>query len=95
MPDAEALASFHRNAGFADVEVSYVSRDLELPDFAAVWKMMTAGAPPVRVLLDRVGADGQAKLEQVLAAIVAKRFGAGPVRLNNSATVGCGVKKIS
>ncbi len=76
--------------GFTNVEVEFVSRDLELADFDQIWAMLTVGAPPVRVLFDRIGADGRDRLRDVLAEITEKRFGSGPIRLTNAATVGHG-----
>jgi SAM-dependent methyltransferase len=78
-------------AGFQDVEVDYVSRVLELPDFESTWNMFTVGAPPVKMLFDKVGEAGKENVRQALAAIVEERFGGGPIRLTNAATVGCGV----
>ena len=77
-------------AGFANVEVSFVSRDLELAKFDQIWAMLTVGAPPVRLLFDRIGSAGQDHLRDVLAEIVEKRFGSGTIRLTNAATVGRG-----
>ncbi len=88
------LASFKSQmeaAGFDDVEVDFVSRDLEVEDFETMWEMLTCGAPPVQMLFDRVGLAGKQKLHDTLAGMVEQRFGAGPIRLTNVATVGCGV----
>ena len=78
-------------AGFNDVEVEFVSRDLNLARFEDLWAMVTTGAPPVKVLLDRVGEEGRGRLHDVLGGIVEERFGGGPIRLTNAATVGWGV----
>jgi len=77
-------------AGFQQVEVDFVSRELELEEFDDLWSMFTVGAPPVQVLLDRVGADGKSRLRDALAELVEKRFGSGPIRTTNQATVGHG-----
>lgn len=77
-------------AGFCDVDVDYVSRELELADFEASWSMFTAGAPPVQVLLDRVGPEGKQRVREALAAIIEDRFGSGGIRVRNVATIGCG-----
>lgn len=77
--------------GFKSVEVDFVARDLEVPGLDQMWGMLTSGAPPVRMLLDRVGSEGEGKLHDALAALVEQRFGSGPIRLTNVATVGCGV----
>lgn len=77
--------------GFKDVEVDFVSRDLEVTGADQIWGMLTSGAPPVRMLLERVGSQGESKLRDTLAKIIEQRFGSGPFRLSNVATVGCGV----
>lgn len=76
--------------GFNDVEVEFVCRDLEVAHFDDLWAMLTAGAPPVQVLLDRIGPSGQDRLRDVLGGIVERRFGSGSIRLTNAATVGRG-----
>ncbi len=63
----------------------------KVPDFEHMWGMFTAGAPPVQVLFDRIGPDGVTRLRDTLAEIVEQRFGGGPIRLTNVATIGSGV----
>lgn len=77
-------------AGFQDVEVELVARELEVPDFAELWAMLTAGAPPVQVLFDQIGHAGKERVRDQLHAIVEDRFGGGPIRVTNVATVGSG-----
>lgn len=77
--------------GFREVEVDYVARELELPGVEEVWAMMTSGAPPVQMLLDRIGPEGKEKLHDKLAEIVDQRFGSGPVCVINTATVASGI----
>jgi len=77
-------------AGFRDVEVEYVARDMEVSDFDEMWGMLTVGAPPVQVLFDRVGPAGRERLCDKLREIVERRFGSGPIKLTNVATLGCG-----
>lgn len=91
LADLENFKAEMEQAGFIDVETQYVSRDLELPSFDALWEMMTSGAPPVQMILDRIGADGAQLLKTKLAEVVTERFGDGPVRVTNVATLGCGV----
>jgi SAM-dependent methyltransferase len=76
--------------GFIDVEVEFVARDLEVAGFDEMWAMLTVGAPPVQALFDRVGPDGRERLRDTLAGIVDQRFGSGPIRLTNTATLGFG-----
>jgi SAM-dependent methyltransferase len=76
--------------GFRDVEVEYVSEDLEVATVDELWAMLTVGAPPVKVLLDRIGAAGERQLRETLAEIVEDRFGGGPIITTNVATVGVG-----
>ena len=77
-------------AGFADVEVDFVSRTQEVSGFDRVWEMFTVGAPPVQMLFDRVGPSGKARIRESLRTIVEDRFGSGPVTATNVATVGVG-----
>jgi SAM-dependent methyltransferase len=77
-------------AGFVDVETDYVTRELELPGMEDLWLMMTSGAPAAQMLFDRIGESGKQKVEEALAGIVEERFGGGPIRVTNSATVGTG-----
>ena len=77
-------------AGFRNVEVEFVARDLEVPDFEKMWSMLTVGAPPVQVLFDRIGPSGKERVREQLYEIIDKRFGAGPIKMTNVATVGSG-----
>lgn len=90
LSNPEVFKSEMEAAGFRNVEVELVARDLEVKDFETMWKMLTVGAPPVQVLFDRVGPSGKERLRQQLREIVDERFGAGPIRLTNVATVGSG-----
>ncbi len=76
--------------GFNDVEVEFVSRDLQVANFDDMWAMLTVGAPPVQVLFDRIGPAGRDRLRDVLGGIVKQRFGSGSIQLTNAATVGRG-----
>lgn len=78
------------DAGFCDVEVGHVSRDFEIAGFESAWKMFTVGAPPVQMLFDRVGPEGKERVRDALATVIEDRFGNGPIRITNVATVGCG-----
>ncbi len=91
LADPASFAAEMEAAGFGEVQVDFVSRDLEVPDFDGVWSLLTSGAPPVKVLMDRLGAAGEERLRDTLGDIVAQRFGNGPICLSNAATVGVGV----
>lgn len=90
LADPEKFEAEMRAGGFEDVEVSLVERTLEVPDFDEWWRMMTVGAPPVKVMFERIGEAGKGRLRDTLAGILEDRFGAGPIRLNNTATLGVG-----
>jgi ubiquinone/menaquinone biosynthesis C-methylase UbiE len=77
-------------AGFKEVEVDFVSKEMVLENFNSVWAMLTVGAPPVKILFDKVGADGKHRIHDALADIILKRFGSGPISISNSATIGSG-----
>jgi SAM-dependent methyltransferase len=79
-------------AGFTDVDVELVSRDLELDGLDDVWGLLSTGAPPVQALFDRVGPDGPDRIRAALTRIVEERFGSGPIRVTNVATLGSGVR---
>lgn len=78
-------------AGFVEVQVDYVTRHMVLQGFDEVWSMLTAGAPPVQVMLDRIGEAGRGVLEDAVRALIDERWAKGPIRLANTATVGSGV----
>lgn len=79
-------------AGFKNIEVGHVSRTHEFQKVDDLWDMMTSGAPPIRLFMDRIGPDGQKKLRGTLEGMVKDRFGDDPIQLTNVATVGCGEK---
>ena len=79
-------------AGFQEVETKYVTRTMTIEGFDMMWAMMTAGAPPVKMLFDQVGEAGKSKVKDALQEIIASKFGDGPIRLTNSATLGTGKK---
>lgn len=78
-------------AGFKEVEVDFVPKEMVLDDFNSVWAMLTVGAPPIKILLDKVGADGKHRIHDALAGIIQKQFGSGPISMSNSATIGSGI----
>lgn len=80
-----------QSAGFRDVEVEFVSRDLELDDADALWAILSSGAPPVKALFDRVGDDGADKIREALDSNLKERFGNGPIRCTNVATLAVGI----
>ena len=90
LADPAAFGAQMERAGFRDVEVDHVARDTELPDFETIWLMLTAGAPPVQVLFDRIGPSGKERLRDELREIIEDRFGTGPIRMTNVATIGSG-----
>lgn len=76
--------------GFRDVEVDFVSRELEVSGFDELWAMLTVGAPPAEALFGRVGEAGRERIRDALGAIVEERFGSGPFTTTNAATVAVG-----
>lgn len=90
LADTESFKAEMEAAGFTDVRVEIVTKVLELGGHEDLWKMAESGAPPMRVLFDKVGEEGKMKVKQALQEIVKERFGDGPVRISNSATVGIG-----
>ena len=90
LSDPAEFTSQMEAGGFRHVEVECVARDLEVPDFEAMWSMLTAGAPPIQVLFDRIGPSGKERLRDQLQEIVEGRFGGGPIKTTNVATLGSG-----
>jgi len=90
LADPAVFTSYMETAGFRDVEVEEIAHDLEVPDFERTWSMMTAGAPPVQALFDQVGTAGTERIRDHLREIVDHRFGSGPIRVTNVATLGSG-----
>lgn len=88
--DLDQFRSEMHSAGFSDVDAQYVTRELSIDDFETLWGMLTVGAPPVQKLFDLVGSDGKGRVREALAEMVAQKFGSGPIKLTNSATVACG-----
>jgi hypothetical protein len=72
------------------VNVAYVEREVMVPDFDKLWTMLTVGAPPSKLLFDKIGPEGKNKVHDALAEIVRERFGNDPISLTNTATVGVG-----
>jgi len=91
LADPVRFAAEMEAAGFVDVVVDKVTIELELGGFDELWGMLTVGAPPVKVLFDRVGEAGKGEIKRALARIVQDRWGDGPMRLSNTATIGHGL----
>jgi SAM-dependent methyltransferase len=90
LADPGRFKSDMENAGFRNVNVAYVEREVMVPDFDKLWTMLTVGAPPSKLLFDKIGPEGKNKVHDALAEIVRERFGNGPISLTNTATVGVG-----
>lgn len=91
LADPERFTAEMQGGGFREVRVELVERYLELDSVEEAWDMLTVGAPPARALLDRVGESGAEKIRETLAESLSERFGDGPLRFRNVATVGIGV----
>jgi len=90
LADPDSFKSQMEAAGFREVEVNYVTKEMVLDDFDSVWAMLTVGAPPIQRIFDNVGADGKNRIHDALAGIIETRFGSGPVSISNTATIGSG-----
>ena len=75
LADTSTFAAEMEAAGFDEVEVKLVSRDLSVASFDDLWAMVTTGAPPVKMLLEQAGAAGRTRLQDTLGRIVEQRFG--------------------
>lgn len=90
LADPDEFRAQMEAVGFRDVEVEFVARDMQVPTVDAMWTMLTAGAPPVQALLDRIGPSGKDRVRDQLGEIVEERFGGGPIEVTNVATLGSG-----
>ncbi|MBD3628007.1 hypothetical protein [Cyclobacterium sp.] len=70
-----------------------MTRKLCIDSFDEIWAMLTTGAPPVKMLFQKVGSDGINKVRDALAEIVNEKYGKGTITLRNTATVGVGSVK--
>lgn len=90
LADLDSFKTQMEAAGFQKVHVEYIERDLTVSNFAQMWAMLSVGAPPVKLLFDKVGSGGINRIHDSLAEIVEEQFGSGPITITNSATVGVG-----
>ena len=90
LSDPEVFRHEMESAGFHDVRVEFETRELVIEDFSYLWSMLTVGAPPIKMLFEKIGEGGVAKLKDTLARQIHERFGDGPITLSNSATIGYG-----
>lgn len=91
LADPAVFTAHMEAAGFDDVRIDLVERHLDAEGVDELWDMLTSGAPPAQALLERIGEGGAAKVRAALGEILSERFGDGPIRLRNVATVGSGV----
>jgi len=91
LADTAAFTTEMETAGFRDVRIDLVERFLEPASGDVLWDMVTSGAPPAQVLLGKIGDEGAKKVRETMNAMLDERFGDGPIRLRNVATVGTGV----
>lgn len=91
LADPGRFAAEMEAAGLTDVRVDHVEQRMEIGSGDLLWDMLSSGAPPVRALFEKVGEAGMSRVRDALLAIVAERFGDGPLALRNVATVGTGI----
>jgi SAM-dependent methyltransferase len=91
LANLDTFKSEMESAGFKQVEVGHVSRVAVVENFDKFWGMFFVGAPPIKFLMDSIGAEGKDKLRDALAEIVQQQYGNGPISMTNVATVGTGV----
>lgn len=77
-------------AGFEDVRIEHVTRNLEMPNREAFWSAMRGGAPPARRLFATIGEENVERVRDALYDVLTPRFGDGPISLSTTATVGVG-----
>lgn len=89
LADLDRFKSEMQAGGFEGVEVGHVSRTIDF-EFDSMWSAMTSGAPPVKAIFAKIGDMGQEALRTALHEVVTDRFGDGPIRITNVATIGVG-----
>ena len=92
LADLDSFKSEMKDAGFKDIEVSFVPSKTLLDDFEQTWDMLTIGAPPVRLLFDQVGEEKKEDVREALKTIMEEKYGTSNYSLNNTATLGIASK---
>jgi len=90
LADLDSFKSQMEAGGFTYVSVEYIEKELTLNDFDELWGMLTVGAPPVKMLFNKLGSERKSSVHDALTEIVQERFGNGPISMVNNATVGVG-----
>lgn len=89
--DPVQLAHDLRVVGFRDVRVETVTHWWEAPSTDAVWES-TQGTPACAALLRSLDADQQTAVRAALVDALRAEFGDGPVRLEQDAQLGSGIR---
>jgi SAM-dependent methyltransferase len=90
LADPQSFTEQMEAAGFSDVRVEHVSHDFQFASAEDLWRIFAIGAPPAQALFDRIGPENVELVHQALLENMKARFGDGPVRMSNVATVGIG-----
>lgn len=75
LADPNRLQSEMSAAGFSEVEVETVRRQVRWPSVDAMWMALAESAPIFRPLMDKVGPEGKDRLRAVFEAMAEERFG--------------------
>ena len=59
LADLDSFKKQMEAAGFQNVHVEFIERDLTVNNFEEIWAMLTVEAPPVKLLFGKVGAEGK------------------------------------
>ncbi len=86
----DGLASFMREAGFADVSVREMTIVHDYASIAAAWTSIARSTAPLVLLQHRLGEDAWRAVAAEIEAELHARFGPGPVRLEAPAYLGLG-----
>jgi len=90
LADPVSFKNQMEDAGFKDVKVEFVAKSLTFDSFDKLWNLLTVGAPPVKILFDKLGDNGKVLIRKAMIEIIQERFGSDPIIMTNQATMGYG-----
>jgi ubiquinone/menaquinone biosynthesis C-methylase UbiE len=88
LSDVDVFATMLETAGFSEARVDHVTRTLSVDSVDEFVEVFTVSAPPPRALFAAIGPEASERVRQALHDVLTERFGAGPVELSNTATLG-------
>ena len=90
--DAAELRVALECAGFGEVDVHEVRREVEVPSATEYWRSLERSTPPMLATREALPAERWAELSARIARRIEDRFGPGPQRLALVALLGAGTR---